>query len=386
MSNSSLTSKNVVEIKNEYTTFLINILTPLLYEGIKSVYIHAQNCDRQFIEAAKSDPNVKVPGVLKIFQMGLKEFSTLSQTSIAREVERIKTASKCSEWFDDLIKAVIKSNIALLTSSNSSSSTSSGSTIDPKFHEKVTSTEFINRCYLETSGVIYNNPELFYHDYPSLQIKKNQQEIYAIIKQCIEEAIRKTLPYNLILKAYLEDSNTNLPTNSQYLHVRDLVNSKATPKTNVFSALLDEDEDDASEEDLREGDEKIKNKFDEEDDDIINKMSSLKDRLAPLSAGALNKSPTKFSPSSSSSSSTESEQKRAKVRKDREEEEEEVDREEEERLKKAKEEANRIEEETRKQLASAVEQSASNANISTSNTKKTKRTYKPRAKTAAKKK
>ena len=27
--------RNITEIKNEYTTFLINIMTPFLYEGLK---------------------------------------------------------------------------------------------------------------------------------------------------------------------------------------------------------------------------------------------------------------------------------------------------------------------------------------------------------------
>ena len=42
--------RNIVEIKNEYTTFLINIITPFVYEGIRSVYSFALNAHNEFIE------------------------------------------------------------------------------------------------------------------------------------------------------------------------------------------------------------------------------------------------------------------------------------------------------------------------------------------------
>ena len=30
--------RNIVEIKNEYTTFLVTMITPPIYEGMKSIY------------------------------------------------------------------------------------------------------------------------------------------------------------------------------------------------------------------------------------------------------------------------------------------------------------------------------------------------------------
>ena len=107
--------KNIVEIKNEYTTFLVNIMTPFLYEGLKSVYGYALEADGQFEEKAKNDPSIQSPGILKIFQTCLREIPSLNNHSIENETNRIKDKSKCSDWFDDLVKAVIKSNIVLLT-------------------------------------------------------------------------------------------------------------------------------------------------------------------------------------------------------------------------------------------------------------------------------
>jgi hypothetical protein len=320
----SKSNNNIVEVKQEYTVFLTNILTPLLYEGICSIYVHAKNCDRQFIEAAKLDPNVKVPGVLKIFQMGLKEMATLSPASIEKETIRIKTASKCAEWFDNLVKAVIKSNIALLSNNNLSN-------IDPTFHDKVDIKDFINKCYLETSNSIYNSPELFYHDYPTLQIKKNQQEIYAMIKLSIEEAIRKTLPYKLILEEYLTHREvTQDPTQSQFVRVQDLVtrdnkvnnlnklNTQPKSKTNMFSSLLDvdgesddenrdeEQENQEEEEQEQEQEDLKKNSFkgdDNNQEETLNKLSNLKNRLFSMNGAGTQAKLSKVKKQESSSSS-----------------------------------------------------------------------------------
>ena len=64
--------KNIVDIKNEYTKFLTHIISPLIYEGIKSMYKKAIETDLKFKELAKQNPNVNNPGILKIFQHFLK--------------------------------------------------------------------------------------------------------------------------------------------------------------------------------------------------------------------------------------------------------------------------------------------------------------------------
>jgi hypothetical protein len=75
-------ARNVVEIKNEYTTFLINLITPNVYEGIKSVYNFAQKTHEDILEKGKNDPNSKSPGVLKLFQTCLREIPLLNNNAI----------------------------------------------------------------------------------------------------------------------------------------------------------------------------------------------------------------------------------------------------------------------------------------------------------------
>lgn len=192
--------RNIVEIKNEYTLFLTNIMTPLLYEGIKLIYNEAIVMEKKFVESIKIDPNVKNPGVFKIFQIYLKDIPKLNNHSIEQEANRIINGTKCAEWFEDLVKAVVKSNIVLLTFNASEKKCK---LINEKLHETIDIKTFIHKCYIECSRIFYNYPELFWHGFSTLDIKRNQREAHDLIKDAISEAIRKMLPIKLILEEYL---------------------------------------------------------------------------------------------------------------------------------------------------------------------------------------
>ena len=108
---------NIVVIKDEYTTFLVNILTPFIYEGLLSIYNTSITAHSKLI----NDNNIcnkSIPSFLQLFQTCLKDIQYLNNTSIVKQVERIKTNCECTEWIDSLFKSVIKSNIMLLTFSN----------------------------------------------------------------------------------------------------------------------------------------------------------------------------------------------------------------------------------------------------------------------------
>jgi hypothetical protein len=92
----------LVETKKEYTTHLIQILSPLMYEGINSIYDDANKSSNE------SD-------TLKIFQTLLRKVPSWSEYLIDRETNRILKISNKGDIIEDLIKAVIKSNIMILT-------------------------------------------------------------------------------------------------------------------------------------------------------------------------------------------------------------------------------------------------------------------------------
>jgi len=218
--------KNIVEIKNIYTTYLVNIISPLIYEGFKSLYENANRIDHKVQNAEKTNPNVSNLGIIKIFQLCLKEIPQWNMHLIDTETKRIKEQCKCSEWFDDLLKAVVKSHIVLLTY-NANAKTCD--IVNNKLHETVDTNFFIHNCYIECAKIFFNYPEIFYHNFSALEIKRNQRESIDIIKKAIEESLKNMLPIKTILQEYLsndyirEDKNIeNELNNLKYMVHNDL--------------------------------------------------------------------------------------------------------------------------------------------------------------------
>lgn len=177
----------LVETKHEYTTHLTNILTPLVFEGIQSVY-------KQSLEVSKDNE------VLKIFQSFLKAIPKWNQLMIETETNRIINSSHSYGWLNDLIRATLKANLIVLMYNPTCKTQTK---VDSKLYQNIKTTEFIHRVYIECARELYNNPYLLYHNYPPIEIKRNQRDCMCIIKDCIKESLRKLLPVKHILKIYL---------------------------------------------------------------------------------------------------------------------------------------------------------------------------------------
>lgn len=198
-----------LERKKEYTTILINILSPILYEGILSIYIDGiKNC------SSGSE--------LKIFQSLLKSIPDWDQNLLQNEVNRIKIASNCN-YLDDLIKCVIKVNILILMNNE----------FDEELYN-ININHFIHNCYKTIAKDFYQNPELLYHNNKPLDIKKNQRISIDLIKNSIKNTILKMLPINILLESFLNEDilqkkDNNLVINQQYIeknieHNEEIIN------------------------------------------------------------------------------------------------------------------------------------------------------------------
>lgn len=219
--------KNIVDIKNIYTEYLINMISPLVLEGIKSMYTKSLEVEKQYDEAMLKDDQVKNPGVLKIFQHFLKGVPSLNSNLIESEMVRIRDSSKNADIFEKLIRAVFKSYIILLTFNASGKECM---IVKEKYHEKIDIKDFIHKIYIETAKHFFNNPILFWHNYSSVEIKQNQLKCIEIIKEAIKEAILKALPLNDILTEYLR--NEYLPEQSQ--QVRNMLDNENREVINQF--------------------------------------------------------------------------------------------------------------------------------------------------------
>jgi hypothetical protein len=188
-----------VETKNEYTTHLINILSPLIFEGIQSIYKDAQKMSKE---------KGKDIEILQIFQTFLKRIPVWNQTIIDKERDRIMTCSRSYEWLENLIKATLKSNLVILMYNPTIKSQEK---LDKSYYTNISLSDFIHKTYIECARELWNNPYLFYHCYPPIEIKRNQRDCILLIKDCIKEAIRKLLPVKQILNVYLgEDDKTDV--------------------------------------------------------------------------------------------------------------------------------------------------------------------------------
>ena len=190
-----------VETKSEYTTQLVNVLTPLIFEGLRSIYSEALKLS--------NDSN----NVLSVFQSFLKRIPKWNPEMIKQETDRIMNNSKSYSWLPDLVKATVKANIIILTYNPSSRNPPK---IDPKYYKDIKIEEFIHKIYIECARELWNNPYLMYHQYTPIELKRNQRDTMTAIKDSIREAVRKLLPVKQILEIYLgEELEPNI-NNDQF--------------------------------------------------------------------------------------------------------------------------------------------------------------------------
>lgn len=174
----------LVEIKIEYTNQFVNIIAPYIKDGIQSIYNEGVKVSKQGDE-------------LKTFQTFLKQIPVWATLTINSEKDRILNESNSRQLLEDLLKAIIKSNIMILTN------TPPEKKHELKINFVLDFAEFIHQAYIESARMFYQNPFLYYHKYPPPDITRNQRDALNMIKEAIREAIRKMLPMNLILKEYL---------------------------------------------------------------------------------------------------------------------------------------------------------------------------------------
>ena len=179
----------LVETKQEYTTQLINILAPLISEGLTSLYNESLGISRN-------------ENILKNFQIFLQRIPKWNNDILLTETQRIINSTKSYNWLEDLIKATIKANIVVLTYNPS---VRTQLKINPASYQNIKIEDFIHKVYIECAREVWNNPYLFYHLYQPIELKRNQRDLLVLIKECTKEAIRKLLPVRHILQIYLQE-------------------------------------------------------------------------------------------------------------------------------------------------------------------------------------
>jgi hypothetical protein len=194
---------NLSEAQNEYSARLINTLTPFIRQGIQSIFNEAYKlCD-------ENDEREKY---LMTFQNFLSRVSKWNNSLVEKETERIVNESKCS-YLEDLLTCVHVTQLKVLTSVRVGQKQKKIDLDVPKL------SVFIHRVYIETSRKIYKNVYLFDLKATPLNHQKNMRECELIIKECILNVIRESIPIEKILRSYIDKTTeTEVTLEEEIIH------------------------------------------------------------------------------------------------------------------------------------------------------------------------
>ena len=188
MDDYSVTS--LYESKNEWATRLVNILTPLVQEGFRSI----------FDEAVKlCVGNKEQDKYLMTFQNLLSRVPKWNPTIIKEETSRIKERSSCG-YLEDLITCVHIIHLKCMTVMRVGSKQKK---VDIKIPQL---SEFIHKIYVNTARKLYSNVYIFERGIQPLHTQRNNREFEIIVKECIYNTIRDNIPVEDLIKMYLEET------------------------------------------------------------------------------------------------------------------------------------------------------------------------------------
>ena len=178
------------ESKNEWGARLLTILTPLIIEGLKSIFEEAFKLCKDNNETDK---------YLMTFQNFLSRIPKWNSSVIEQEKKRIVEKSACS-YLEDLVTCVHIIQLKLLTAMRVGHKQKKIDINIPKLDD------FIHKAYIGVARKVYKNVYLFELGIPPLQMQKHNRELEVIVQECILNTIRENIPIESILKAYMDET------------------------------------------------------------------------------------------------------------------------------------------------------------------------------------
>ena len=122
------------DAKNEFTQNLCDILTPRIYEGIRSIYEECkQLCNNNKFQGGNQ--------TLPTFQKFLSDIAKWNNDVLMKEYERIKLKTDC-KYLDDLLTAVFIAHTRVLSSIRNGNKKKKINLKIPKIYN------FIHKCYI----------------------------------------------------------------------------------------------------------------------------------------------------------------------------------------------------------------------------------------------
>jgi hypothetical protein len=184
------TLSTIIESKNEWCARLTNTLAPCIIEGLRSVFSEAYNVCKENDEESK---------YLMTFQNFLNNIPKWSSEIVENEKQRIITSSACN-YLEDLLSCVHITQLKSLTTSRVGLKQKKINIDIPDLGK------FIHKTYINVARKVYVNIYLFEANIKPLQIQKNNRELELIVKECILNTIRESIPIEHILQMYLDET------------------------------------------------------------------------------------------------------------------------------------------------------------------------------------
>jgi hypothetical protein len=181
---------NLHEARNEWCSHLVSVFTPLVIEGIKSIF------NESWKLCADNDEVVKY---LMTFQNLLCRVPKWNSIIVEEERKRIIDRSGCN-YLEDLITCVHIIQLKVLTSIRVGNKQKKIDIAIPKLDA------FIHKVYINVARKVYMNIYLFEKNITPLQQQKNSRELEIIVQECILTTIRESIPVEEIIRAYMDES------------------------------------------------------------------------------------------------------------------------------------------------------------------------------------
>jgi len=208
------------ESRNEWCARLVNILAPMMAEGFRSIFDEAWKLCDQNNETGK---------YLMTFQNFLSRVPKWNATIIEQETQRIVDRSGCG-YLADLVTCVHIIQLKSLTCMRVGSKQKKVDIDIPQLND------FIHKVYVHCARKLYTNVYLFERGIPPLTTQKNMRETEIIIKECILDSIRESIPLEMILKTYMDETiedHTEIKMKEEIVSQEPIVSEQANAGANA---------------------------------------------------------------------------------------------------------------------------------------------------------
>tara|TARA_E500000178_G_C16948259_1_gene719903 strand:- start:178 stop:1185 length:1008 start_codon:yes stop_codon:yes gene_type:complete len=181
---------NLHEARNEWCSRLVSVFTPLVEEGLRSIF------DEAWKMCVDTDEMNKY---LMTFQNLLSRIPKWNSVIVEDERKRIIERSGCN-YLEDLITCVHIIQLKVLTCIRVGNKQKKIDISIPKLDP------FIHKVYIHTARKVYSNVYLFEKNVSPLQTQKNARELELIVQEAILTTIRESIPTEAIIRAYMDES------------------------------------------------------------------------------------------------------------------------------------------------------------------------------------